>query len=290
MHACRNNCWFSANKTYCSPCDRKNKEQTVIDALTGNSVEALVKVLNDTNYTELIQKGDTLDNILRKMYILDKKYLEVYLNDIQGTPSESYLISRIHTHSNTFLCTVVGWMIRNGLYDSSINICCLRCMYHLIRYGESDDIKYSIQFGLTGPHHINVNSAIIKNKNNLPLLTDIGNAIIETKDKNHIFHQYNQLVRNNISEGNYILYLEELNNHPLLHMATLESDIDFQIKILYTNLMKRKEPYWEELMAKGMHPSRVMQWCMTEDQKKCFDKIPEYIFSSEEAPWNTSSC
>ena len=290
MHACKNNCWFSAKKTHCSPCDRKKKEEIVIEALKGNSLDALVKILKDPTYKELVQKADMLDNILRKIYILNKDYLAFHLYKIQGTSAEAHLLSRIHTHSNTYLCTIVGWMIRAGIYDTSINICCLRCMTHLMRYGESDSVKYSIQFALYGTHHVNVNSAIIKNRSNLPLLTDMGFAILESEGNSQVLTCYNQILRKTISEESYILYLQELSNHPLLHMSILQSGTESQKKLLYNKLRKRKDPFWEELIAKGMHPSRVMQWCMTEDEKQGFSEIPEYILSPDVAPWNISFC
>lgn len=293
MHACKNNCWFSAKKSHCSPCDRKMKEETILEALQGKSLEALLKILRDPTYDELIRKNDMLDNMLRKMYILNKDYLKFYLYKIQGTAAEAHLISRIHTHSNTFLCTIVGWMIRNGLYDSSINICCLRCMTHLMRYGEEKEIdllKYSIQFDLYGPHHINLRAAVVKNKSNLPLLIDMANAMLERGDSNYLLGYYNAMIRKTISTLDLESYSNSMKHHPLLQNCILSLGTDDDKKDLYLAFRARKDPYWEELMAKTMYPSRVMQWCMTEDEKKEFSEIPTYTFSSGEAPWNINSC
>jgi len=289
MHACKNNCWFYANKTHCSPCERKEKEQKIIDALKGKSLDVLVSILTDPSYNEVVKRNDILDNLLKKMYILNKEYLEFYLSKTQGTVIEAHLISRIHTHSNTFLCPIVGWMIRNRLYDSSINISCLRCMSHLRRDGtakEADSVKYSIQFDLYGPHHINIRAAVARNKNNLPLLTDMANAIIESDCRSYLLTQYNQIVHNNISPLDYEFYTESLSTHPLLHKSILESESTDNKKNLYLSFRARKDPYWEELIAKGMHPCRVMQWCMTEDEKEGFSQIPPYIFSDGSAEWN----
>jgi len=289
MHACKNNCWFSAKKTHCSPCDRKRKEESIIEALQGKSLEALLKILNDTSYDELIRKNDVLDNMLRKIYILDKNYLEFYLYKIQGTAAEAHLLSRIHTHSNTFLCTIVGWMIRNGFYDSSINICCLRCMIHLMRYGgekEVDSLKYSIQFDLYGPHHINLRAAVVRNKTNLPLLIDMANAILERGDNNNLLGYYNQIIRKAVSTLDCESYSNTMKHHPLLHNCILQLGAADDKKDLYLAFRARKDPYWEELIAKGMHPCRVMQWCMTEDQKEGFSHIPPYIFSDGKADWD----
>lgn len=289
MHACKNNCWFSTKNSSCSPCDKKKKQETIIEALRGKSLEALTKILKDPSYGELIRNTDMMDTLLKKIYILNKDYLEFCLYKIQGTATEAHLISRIHTHSNTFLCTIVGWMIRNGLYDSSINICCLRCMSHLIRYGtpkEADNVKYSIQFDLYGPHHINIRAAVSKNKANLPLLTDMGNAIIERGEMEYLLAQYSEIVRKNVNPYEYDSYTESLRHHPLLHKSILESDDADSRKNLYRDFRARKDPYWEELIAKGMHPCRVIQWCMTEEEKEGFSQIPPYIFLKGRAEWD----
>ena len=289
MHACKNNCWFSTKNSSCSPCHKKKKQETIIEALRGKSLEALTKILKDPSYGELIRNTDMMDTLLKKIYILNKDYLEFCLYKIQGTATEAHLISRIHTHSNTFLCTIVGWMIRNGLYDSSINIFCLRCMSHLIRYGtpkEADNVKYSIQFDLYGPHHINIRAAVSKNKANLPLLTDMGNAIIERGEMEYLLAQYSEIVRKNVNPYEYDSYTESLRHHPLLHKSILESDDADSRKNLYMDFRARKDPYWEELIAKGMHPCRVIQWCMTEEEKEGFSQIPPYIFLKGRAEWD----
>lgn len=296
MHACKNNCWFSAKNSSCSPCDKKKKQATIIEALRGKSLEALMKILKDPSYGELIRNTDMLDNLLKKMYILNKDYLEFYLYKIQGTSTEAHLISRIHTHSNTLLCPIVGWMIRNGLYDSSINISCLRCMSHLMRYGnakEADNVKYSLQFDLYGPHHINIRAAVAKNKANLPLLTDMGNAIIERgnriierEDTNYLLVYYSEILRKTINPYDYYSYTESMREHPLLHKSILESDDLDSRKKLYRGFRARKDPYWEELIAKGMHPCRVIQWCMTEEEKEGFSQIPPYNFLEGRAEWD----
>jgi len=162
-------------------------------------------------------------------------------------------------------------------------------MSHLIRYGtakEADSVKYSIQFDLYGPHHINIRAAVARNKNNLPLLTDMANAIIESDCRSYLLTQYNQIVHNNISPLDYEFYTESLSTHPLLHKSILESESTDNKKNLYLSFRARKDPYWEELIAKGMHPCRVMQWCMTEDEKEGFSQIPPYIFSDGSAEWN----
>jgi hypothetical protein len=127
-------------------------------------------------------------------------------------------------------------------------------MAHLIRYGtarEADSIKYSIQFDLYGTHEINIRSAVTRNRKNLALLTDMGNAILERDD--YLLESYNRIVRKAMCEESYASYTQELATHPFLN-----SGKPFE---------KNKE-LWEELMATSMHPSRVVAWCLTEDERE----------------------
>jgi hypothetical protein len=292
MHACKN-CWFSAKKTYCSSCEIKRRGEAVDDALNGDSLHTILNILKDQEYSEVLHRGDKLDLIIRKMYMLNKDYLEFYLHKIQGTGTEAHLVSRINTHSNTALCPIVGWMIRAGLYDHSINICCLRCMIHLMRYGTTrdvDSLKYSIQFDLYGPEHINIRAAVAKNKKNLPLLIDMANALLERGDCSYVLRCYNEILRRNISSLDCESYSQTMKHHPLLHKAILALGEINDKKELYLSFRERKDPFWEELIAKSMHPSRVMQWCMTEDEKQGFTHIPDYIFSDGRAEWNINFC
>ena len=84
----------------------------------------------------------------------------------------------------------------------------------------------------------------------------------------------------------YHSYTESLREHPLLHNSILESDDIDSRKKLYKGFRARKDPYWEELIAKGMHPCRVIQWCMTEEEKEGFSQIPPYIFLEGRADWD----
>ena len=158
-----------------------------------------------------------------------------------------------------------------------------------MRYGSAKEVgqlKYSIQFDLYGPHHINVKSAVIRNKSNLPLLTDMANAILERDDSNYILEYYNEILRKNISLEDFKAYGETMRFHPLLHKCILQLGSADDKNDLYMLFRGRKDSYWEELIAKGMHPCRVMQWCMTEDEKEGFSHIPAYIFTDGRAEWD----
>ena len=283
-------CWFSCSQgSYCSSCSKQKDENYIIDALNGKDTEVLLKILHDKKYEQRIQKDDIIDNILRRLYMLDKQLLKQYIKSAQNTPIENSIIRRIYTHSNTYLCAVVGWMIRNDLYDSLVQPCCPRCITHLMRYGDKYSMRniiYSIQFELSGPHHINIKSVICKNKDKLDVLTDLGRAIIERDGVNCAFKYYNKILKQFVSPEEYANYTEELTYHPLLHSQILDTNDLSKKENLYVKWRKRKDPYWEELIAKGMHPTRVMQWCMTDCEKEGFLEIPSYQFNQGRAAWN----
>jgi len=158
-----------------------------------------------------------------------------------------------------------------------------------MRYGgekEVDSLKYSIQFDLYGPHHINLRAAVVRNKTNLPLLIDMANAILERGDNNNLLGYYNQIIRKEVSTADRESYSNTMKHHPLLHNCILQLGAADDKKELYLSFRARKDLYWEELIAKGMHPCRVMQWCMTEDEKEGFSHIPPYIFSDGRADWD----
>lgn len=283
-------CWFSCSQgSYCSSCTKQKDENHIIDALNGNNAGALLEILQDKKYQQLIQKDDLIDNILRRLYMLDKESLKQYIKSTHNTPTENSLIRRIYTHSDTYLCTVISWMIRNDLYDSLVQPYCLRCITHLMRYGDEhskQNITYSIQFDLYGPHHINIKSIICKNRDKLDLLTDLGRAIIERDGVNCTFKYYNKILKQFIGSEEYANYTEELAYHPLLHSQILHTDDLSKKENLYLKWRKRKDSYSEELIAKGMHPTRVMQWCMTDCEKEGFSEIPLYQFNGGRAAWN----
>ena len=289
-------CWFSVKQgnLLCSSCFTKKNEDYIIHTLHGKSVDNLISLLKDAKYRQLIQRDDILDNILYRIYTIDRKMLKDYLESILGKPEESILNLRIHTHSNTYLCGVVGFMIRSGIYDSSILPCCLICMSHIIRHADIallrgdiaafSNISYAIQFDLYGTNHINIRSAIVKNLKNMSSIVSLAAALIEG-NHTHLYNLYNRTVKSLMTEDKYNDYMKQVNTHPLLHKLILSLDNTEAKNVVYSILKERIEPFWEELFAKGMHPSRVMPWCMSDDEKEIIGSN-SYVFKDGAAPWN----
>jgi hypothetical protein len=114
----------------------------------------------------------------------------------------------------------------------------------------------------------------------------MANAILERDDSSYILEYYNEILRKNISVEDCKAYAETMRFHPLLHKCILQLGSADDKNDLYMLFRGRKDSYWEELIAKGMHPCRVMQWCMTEDEKEGFSHIPAYIFTDGRAEWD----
>jgi hypothetical protein len=285
----KESCWFSVNKSnlLCSSCFTQKNEDYIINTLGEKNVDNLISLINDIKYRHLVQRGDVLDNILYRIYSIDRNVLKTYLESIVGKPEESIINLRIHIHSNTYLCGVVGFMIRNGLYDSSILPCCLTCMSHIIRNGDIEafsNISYAIQFDLYGTNNINIRSAIVKNLKNVPRILHLAEALLEG-GHTHLYKQYNIIVESLMDDDEYKCYMKQLTYHHLLHNSILLLDNTHSKKEVYSIIRQRRQPYVEELLAKGMHPSRVMTWCMTNDEKDIVGNY-SYIFTEGKAPWN----
>lgn len=284
---------------YCPSCTKSFDEDVILSALHGSKIKALTDILESKELYYLLQNEDTLDNILMRIYTLDRAFFKQYIDSIPMNDLGNLLLLRIKTHSNTYLCGIVAFMLRTDSYPDAVEPSCINCLKHLVRYGTEENkssIQYSIDSGLAGPHHINMRGILTKNTNitnstnstnSLHHLINLGDAIIERDGVNNLFASYNTLVESVLrSQPLYDSYISEIIFHPLLHKSILDSNDRLLKKRLYQLFRQRKSPFWEELMAKAMHPSRVIYWCMAEDEKGDFVDIPDYEFLRGGARWN----
>ncbi len=277
-------CWFSPadNDTLCSSCKKAQSQATLDTLMRGNPIDMLAR----KEFSTFLTTGDTLDRAMRLLYEKDKKFLSYYLKSIENTYIERHLLLRILSHSNNSLCAVIRWMIQEGLYpDSLLPHACLRCVPHLIRGHITNEIYFGIHFPIGGVDNFDMRRLIVKNSKNIGQLAEVAHAIDEISGAAGPGREYRELLEKLISQEDILLFAETLANSPLLHKSILESDSIADKKMLYARFRARKADFWEELHAKSMHPSRVFQWCMTEDEKKGFD-TPEYVFCDGKAPWN----
>lgn len=280
----KKNCWFSpaGNDTLCSSCEKAKNKDSLATLLEGDYIQ----LLTSKEFSRCLYEGDTLDKSLRLLYDKNKTFLASYLKVIESMHIYKHLLLRITTHTNTSLCAVIRWMVQEGLYPESLmphN--CLRCVPHLIRGRITNDIYFAIHFPIGGVDNFDIRRLIVKNSKNINQLAEVAHAIHEQGEE-FPETEYNNLVYKTIvSQEDRFQFAEAIFNNPLLHKTILESDSVTNKKMLYKRFRDRKAPFWEELHAKSMHPSRVFQWCMSEDEKEGFE-TPEYVFCSGKAPWN----
>ena len=185
---------------------------------------------------------------------------------------------RIYTHTETKLCAVYSYYLRQVDHCTPIPTC-LRCLAHALRYSKDNYLKSLILKSVViryeeGP---NLQSIIQRAKNTNPAaLYEFGTAIIEAQGIYGVFDTYIQLIKN-------VPLAVKIQNHPLLHSLIMEDE--FLKECLYRRLKERKHLFNEELFAKAYHPSRFMQWCFTEDEKEGMD-VPQYNFQNVGSPWN----
>jgi hypothetical protein len=281
-------CWFSPayKSPLCSSCQKAKNEDSFETRMKGNYID----LLTSKEFDSCRYQGENLDRALRLLYNKHKHFLSCYLKTIENIHIGNHLLLRITTHTNTSLCAVIRWMLQEGLYpESLLPHNCLRCASHLIRGNITNDIYFAIHFPMGGVEHFDMRRLIVKNSKNIKQLAEVAHAIYEISGDTPVLTEYKNLVEKHISQEDHLQFTEELANNPLLHKSILESDSVANKKMLYKRFRARKAPFWEELSAKSMHPSRVFQWCMTEDEKKGFD-TPEYIFCSGKAPWHIQWC
>jgi hypothetical protein len=179
-------------------------------------------------------------------------------------------------------------MATNGLYPVGTVLPhnCLRCTSHLVRAGITNDVYYAITYPLTEPGCFDFSRLIIKNIGNIQLLASMGDAILETSEMSSIYLDYMKLVCKYLKDQTRKLeFLELMNTHPLLHKYHLKAAESKEKRALYLRFRKRRYIFFEELMAKTMHPSRVFQWCFSMDEIEGCD-FPPYEFCSGKAPWD----
>lgn len=288
-------CWLPA-KLLCGSCEYMKKvdeAKSIIDA--GQEYPRTADM-------SFIKAGQNFDNMAYDIYKKDKVALNKFLNRFADVFNY-----KIYTHSNTNLCPVFSYYIRQGQGSQGHETetpmpNCLSCLAHVLRYSKDKYVQSlilrSVVFYQDGP---NIQSIVKKatNTNNesglasmgpCPLikalispgprsqpLYEFGAAIIEVQGIDGVFDTYIELINN-------IPLAVSLQKHPLLHKTLLEQS-DVLKRGIYKLFRHRKRIFYEELYAKAYHPSRFMQWCFTEDQKEGMDISP-YIFQDKGSPWN----
>jgi len=278
-------CWFPPVKnSLCKSCLLIKDKDTLNIILKGPyNRQTMESYLYSRGHETMVAIQDTFDTIANYLYQNDKELLEQYL-----WSNKALFSKRVYTHNETQLCSVVGYMLRKKP-DVPMPGCCLMCLAHTLRYTDDEYVRNLIFRSVVvryadGP---NVES-MVRKANRVPLY-EFGAALLEKQGQGGVFEEYIKLlVRCKPDSGDTILALYE---HPVFHKAILSINLDCEqcrtIKRRIYNIFKgKKDVFFEELMAKSMHPSRVFYWCLEEEEKNdiAIDN-KNYSFHEGKANW-----
>ena len=245
--------------------------------------EKMESYLFSRGHDAMVTIQDTFDTIANYLYKHDKDLLEHYL-----FTNKALFSKRVYTHNNTQLCHVVGYMLRRKP-DVPMPGCCLMCLAHTLRYTDDEYIGNLILRSVIIRYADGPNVESMVRKANSTALYEFGTAILEKQGQAGVFEEYiGMLTRYNLNSAHTIIALYE---HPIFHKAILSINLDCQEcrthrQRIYNIFKGKKDAFFEELMAKSMHPSRVFYWCLEEEDKNdmAIDN-KNYSFHEGKASW-----
>ena len=282
-------CWFppTKNAALCKSCQLiKDKES--LNQILNNPYDRKIteSYLYSRGHASMIQVQDTFDTIANFLYRNDKQLLDQYI-----CSNKALFSKRVYTHNDTQLCDVVGFILRKTP-EVPVPGCCLQCMAHTMRY--TDD-EYLINLILRAvviryADCPNIESMIRKTQGRIPLY-EFGAAILEKQGASGVFEDYTKLLTKwKPDEAHDVIGL--LIIHPVLHKCILETNSEESIcktqrQMLYDFFKSKKDIFYQELIAKSMHPSRVFHWCLDNDDTiDISSQLKPYQFNQGKAEWN----
>jgi hypothetical protein len=258
------------DKDFCASCEKeKNKDEfqefmNLIPLLSNEVI--LEKLKTPAIYMSLRDSFQTapFDSFLNAIFQKSKALVRPVIDYINSTPLKATLLLRVRNHTRSSLCSVYGYMLRNGLFEDNIlpgN--CMKCCGHLVLYG------------MEGRHDRHLALTTLMWDTNL-----FGNLIRSTmgmpEAENRLCFFYRALAYR--EEDTLMIALRgALENtrarNAIQHYASLQPATWTWGLPVQNALRRRIQSYKEELMAKAWHPSRMPYWCLDEDEKKCFGEF-----------------
>lgn len=278
-------CWFPPvkNASLCKSCQLIKDKDTLNTVLKGPyDRKRMEQYLYSRGHETMVTIQDTFDTIANYLYRNDKDLLEKYI-----WSNKDLFSKRVYTHTDTQLCSIVSYMLRKKP-EIPLPGCCLMCLAHTLRYTDDEYLRSLIFRSVVvryadGP---SVESMIKKAKR--MSLFEFGAAILEKQGPHGVFNEYIKLLmRCKPDSGDTIVALYA---HPVFHKLTLSLNLDCQECItqkrrIYNIFKGKKDVFFEELLAKSMHPSRVFQWCLDNEDMNDMG-IPPYQFKEGKADWD----
>jgi len=277
-------CWFPPVKnSLCKSCyliKDKDTLNTILAAPYNRQV--MESYLYSSGHGTMVTIQDTFDTIANYLYRNDKDLLEQYI-----WSNKALFSKRVYTHTETQLCPVVSYILRKNP-EVPMPGCCLLCLSHTLRYTDDEYVRNLIFRSVVVRYADGPNVESMVRKANRTSLYEFGAALLEKQGHGGVFEEYIRiLVRCKPDSGDTIVALYK---HPIFHKVILSINLDCHECVtnkrrIYNIFKDKKDVFFEELMAKSMHPSRVFQWCLDNEDNTEMG-VPPYEFKEGKADWD----
>ena len=200
-----------------------------------------------------------LDTLISAIYKRSHTLLQNLLK--KYSRMNTNLILRICDHSNTDICPVFMWMIRNNFYEYEFTPKnCTTCLAHLISYGNFLPMTFLHQKNMLDncKRLINKRPNMDDSYTIIQSFAESTNFAIGDKKLGEFIEDVMKILKK--SDYDYTneqldAFKERVYQHPLLlSTKPLSKSMNF--------LEARCSIWKEELMAKAWHPSRFQGWCI----------------------------
>ena len=278
-------CWFPPVKnSLCKSCHLIKDKDTLNNILKAPyDKKRMEAYLYSSGHESMVTIKDTFDTIANYLYTHDKELLEKYI-----WSNKALFSKRVYTHNGTQLCPIVSYLLRKQP-DVPMPGCCLMCLAHTLRYTDDDYIR-NIIFRSVVIRYADlptVESMVRATQQRAPLY-EFGAAILEKQGHTGVFDEYMKLLYKLKPEFHDVA--SAIYAHPVFHKVILSINLDCEEcqtnkRRIYNIFKDKKKVFFEELLAKSMHPSRVFQWCL-DNEDSIEMEIPPYEFKEGKAEWD----
>jgi hypothetical protein len=249
-------CWIKTlnQSALCPTCLYRQYEDTLINIHT-QTTEDILQILQEHDIHEyILHSYDTFDKILKLLYIHSRHTLTKYLQlpSIQGI-----LCTRVRHHSETDLCPVYSWIIRN---DSNLYILpkkCIRCLTSTLAYSPMPELFRMLRFiNVPIDQNDSLQMTLRKALKNRSYIKEFVDAVMYSTPQ-HLDEVLKFIDKYNPSNS----VREDCKYHPS-NIARCLADASTQKFDMYTFIANNTEKFKDELMSVAWDPSRVLDWCI----------------------------
>jgi len=246
-------CWITPakNSIFCATCLHRKYEDILQTVAVSKNSDILHILQSIQGY---ILQSDAIDRLLKLLYTHHRNLLREYLEtpEIQGT-----LCTRIRYHSETDICPVYSWMIRNDKNTDILPRKCIRCITSSLLYSPTPELIRMIRFinipiEQNDPLQVTLRKAL----SNKQTLKEFVDAVIYSIPE-HLEEVMKFIDRYDPTNS----VKDDCKNHPV-NIAKRLSDTATKKFETYTFLTSITEKFKEELLTIAWSPDRVLDWCI----------------------------